>query len=328
MNSFMINMDLPPAATPIRHSDKVLLTGSCFTEHISNRLEKAKMQVLSNPHGILFNPLSVAGSLNQYVTGKAFTENDLFLINEIWNHWEFHSRFSHPDRQMALDMINRSVHGAHLFLQSADWLIITLGSAYQYYYKNEGHNIPVANCHRAPARWFDKVLLPVDTITNGLQQAIMGIRAANPAIKVIFTISPVRHLRDGVINNNRSKARLTEAVHYLTASIPGCSYFPSYELVIDVLRDYRFYDVDMAHPNYPATQFVWEHFEQTYFDVPTQKLIQQLQDIHTAYHHNPRFPGTQAHKSFLTSYLEKITLLEKELPYIDFSREKAYFNSQ
>ena len=324
MSTFQIAISLPKNEHPITHREQVLLIGSCFTEHIGKRLEQIKMAAMLNPNGILFNPLSVAHALQSYIDERKYHQHDLFMQDEIWHCWDFHSRFSHTDSKQALQQMNDSVGQAAQFIRRTDRLIITLGSAYQYYLKDD--NIPVANCHRAPGAWFEKRLLPTESIITALSDALNNLLKIRPELKIILTISPVRHLRDGVVENNRSKARLIEAVHHLTTVFPSCSYFPAYELVIDVLRDYRFYDIDMAHPNYAATQFVWEHFSNTYFDAEMQQLSGQLQDIITAFNHRSRFPETSAHKNFLKSYRRKIEQLAQKYPYINFDSERAYFN--
>lgn len=325
MSKFQIAISIPKNESPIAHREQVLLTGSCFTEHIGKRLEQIKMAAMINPNGILFNPLSVARALQSYIDEQVYNRNDLFLQDEIWHCWDFHSRFSHTDPEQALRQMNDSVREAAQFIRQTDRLIITLGSAYQYYLKQG--NTPVANCHRAPGTWFEKHLLSIETITETLGNVLSNLQKIRPELSIILTISPVRHLRDGIVENNRSKARLIEAVHLLTESVPSCSYFPAYELVIDVLRDYRFYDIDMAHPNYAATQFVWEQFSNTYFDADMQQLAGQLQDIATALNHRPRFPDTSAHKNFLKSYREKVERLARDYPYINFDQERAYFNT-
>lgn len=302
----------------IKHTDKIMLIGSCFTEHMSKRLEDLRFNITTNPNGILFNPLSVAITLSHLLDNKQYTENDLFYLNEIWNCWDFHSRFSHTQAPTALSMMNDSIAQGHQFLLQADWLIITLGSAFQYFNVQHENHFPVANCHRAPAQWFDKKLLTTDDIIASLKNIIERIRYSNKNLEIIFTISPVRHIRDGLVDNNRSKARLLDSVHTIVETMERIYYFPAYELAIDVLRDYRFYDIDMVHPNYAATQFIWEQFSRHYFDEQTQSLTQVLKEIHIALQHKPRFADTMAHKKFETSIKEKIAAVQHEYPYIVF----------
>jgi hypothetical protein len=272
----------------------------------------------------LFNPLSVAASLDSYVAERQYTGHDLFYLNELHNSWDHHTRFSNISPEAALEGINQSQRDAAAFVKKADCLIITLGSAFQYYLKENGS--PVANNHRAPAQWFEKKLLSIGEITEALGATLTRLFAANEFLQVIFTISPVRHIRDGVVDNNRSKARLIEAVHTLCEQFSKTYYFPAYELVIDILRDYRFYDIDFVHPNYMATTYVWEHFTKACIARPAQELMQQVQDIMTARHHRSRFPETAAHKKFKESYLQKSRQLMTSHPYLDLSEEINYFS--
>lgn len=316
--------NIRPLADPLRYTDKVLLVGSCFTEHMSARLAQHKFRVLQNPHGILFNPLSVVRSLKQCLEGVPVDEHQLFLLNETWNSWDFHSRFSGTKKQDVLDEMNGSLRTAHHFIRQADWIFLTLGSSYQYFLK-EG-NRPVSNNHRAPAQWFERQLLGIDSMVADLQEVLAQVRMVNPSVRFLFTISPVRHIRDGVVENNRSKARLIETVHSLCESLSYCHYFPAYELVIDILRDYRFYDIDFVHPNYLATSFVWEQFANTCIDPAAVPVMEQVKDIMTAKAHRPRFEHTDSHRKFLKSYAAKVQQLADSHPYLDLQDELAYFS--
>ncbi|HJS55178.1 MAG TPA: GSCFA domain-containing protein [Chitinophagaceae bacterium] len=328
---FQLPIQIKPPDTRISYHDKILLTGSCFTEHIGNSLGELKFSVLQNPNGILFDPRSVCNSLISYVENKQYKKEDLFYLNEVWNSWEHHSRFSNINPDNCLKVINESQQNAHQVLKTADWLIITLGSSFSYRLTNEatkgGLQIGdgVANCHRAPSQWFNKHLLSIEETGGMLDNTYQGLKQFNPKIKIIFTISPVRHIRDGVIENNRSKARLIEAVHQMVNKTTGLYYFPAYELVIDVLRDYRFYDIDMVHPNYPATEFVMERFRDNFIDEESQQIMEEIRKIVTARKHKPFQPETNAHKSFLKSHLEKAKELNTKFPFLDLAEEINYF---
>ena len=316
--------NIPALPKPISYTDRILLVGSCFTEHISGRLEQHRFHTLQNPHGILFNPLSVASSLESYATAKTYAEQDLFFLHDTWNSWDHHSRFSGTDITATVNGINESQAAAHAFIREADWLIITLGSAFQYYLKEQDR--PVANNHRAPAQWFEKRLLGIDFITDALQQLLHKLFRQNEQLQVLFTISPVRHIRDGVVDNNRSKARLLEAVHTVCESAAErCHYFPAYELVIDILRDYRFYDIDFVHPNYLATEYVWEQFVKACIAPAAVPVMEQVKDIVTARNHRPRFPGTDGHRKFMASYADKARQLAAQHPYLDMGDLLNYF---
>ena len=321
--NFTLPIDIPRHPQPIRYPDSILLVGSCFTEHIAGRLAAHKFRTMQNPHGILFNPMSVAQSLDSYLSHRLYTEDDLFYLLETWNSWAHHSRFSHTDKAETLAGINASQQAASAFIQQADWIIITLGSAFQYFLKEK--DLPVANNHRAPAQWLEKRLLTTEAMQDALSGTLDHLLTINPGVQVLFTISPVRHVRDGVVDNNRSKARLIEATHYLCNKYANCRYFPAYEIVIDVLRDYRFYDTDLVHPNYAATETVWDYFTKACIAPETLPLMQAVKDITIAKAHRPRFPETAAHQKFLSSYAEKTTALMQQYPLLDLSEELRYF---
>lgn len=319
----MLTPDVPKLELPISYADSILLTGSCFTEHISERLKRHKFRVLENPNGILFNPLSVAQSLNGYLDGRQYEVDELFYLNELWNSWDHHTRFSHVDKTAALVGINEAQQQAAAFVRSAGWVVITLGSAFQYFLKEGGKQ--VSNNHRAPAQWFEKRLLPIAEIVDALNATLQKLKDVNPVAQVLFTISPVRHIRDGVTDNNRSKARLVEAVHELCGRYGHVHYFPAYELIIDVLRDYRYYDVDFVHPNYMATSFVWEQFVQACIAPAEHEAMKQVGELMTAKNHRPRFPETEAHTKFLLAQLEKAKDIARRYPQIDMKEEIRYF---
>ncbi len=329
---FMVNIDLKKPAKQISYHDKILLTGSCFTEHIGNSLRDAKFSVLQNPNGILFDPASVCGSLVSYIQNKHYAGSDFFQLNEVWHSWHHHSRFSHTDSEEAVKNVNASQQRAHEFLKGANWLIITLGSSFSYRLtklaesSNAKSGEPVANCHRAPAQWFDKYLMDINETVSMLEDCYGQLMQFNPALNFIFTVSPVRHLRDGVVENNRSKARLIEAVHQLAGKFDNIFYFPAYELVIDVLRDYRFYDIDLAHPNYMATGFVLEKFSETCIDELSRQLMHDIKNITIARKHKAFQPHTMAHRDFLRSYFEKVRILQQEYPFLDLQEELVYFS--
>jgi hypothetical protein len=330
---FQVPITIKSPDTRINYRDKILLTGSCFTEHIGNSLLELKFSVLQNPNGILFDPRSVCSSLISYIDNKRYKKEDFFYLNEVWNSWEHHSRFSNIDAEEGVKIINESQKQAHDFLKQSEWMIITLGSSFSYRLTDEADKASspkgdgVANCHRAPSQWFNKYLLTINEIVSLLDTTYHRLKQFNPRLKIIFTISPVRHIRDGVIENNRSKARLVEAVHHMVNKFSGLYYFPAYELVIDVLRDYRFYDIDMVHPNYPATEFVMEKFKENFIDEESQQLMEEVRKIVIARKHKAFQPETNAHKNFLKSHLDKTMGLQKQYPFLDLGDEINYFTS-
>lgn len=310
--------------TKLKHSDRLFLAGSCFTEQIGSKLSAHKFRLIDNPNGILFNPVSIAHSIISYIENKQYSKADLFYHNELWGSWEHHTKFSALTAEEALQKINESQTAAHLFLKSADWLMLTLGSAFVY--EREGRKV-VANCHKVPTDKFNKRLLSSEEVISTLDNLIHRLKNFNPNLKIIFTISPVRHLRDGFVENNRSKAALIQSVHHLVDKFEGLQYFPAYELIIDDLRDYRFFAEDMVHPNYAATNYVWEKFVQACIDESSQQLMKEINIINAAMHHKPFNPQSEAHKKFLKANLQKLENIASQFNYIDFSKERNFFES-
>ena len=318
---------LEPALT---YRDKILLIGSCFTEHIGGYLANVKFNTLQNPNGIVFDPLSVCSSLQGYINNKQYSLDDLFELNEAWHSWQHHSRFSGMHKAEVLENINASQQNAHWFLKDTDWLIITLGTSFSYQLINENLIQPraVANCHKAPAANFKKHLCTIEETVTALDETVFKLFHFNPKLKIIFTVSPVRHIKDGVVDNNRSKARLIEAAHHLVNKFDRLYYFPAYELVVDVLRDYRFYDADLVHPNYAATNYVLEKFTESCIDTASAKLMEEVKKIITSKNHKPFNPQSKQHKQFLQLNLERVNELQQKYTYLDFNEEIEYFREQ
>ena len=281
---------------------------------------------MQNPNGILFDPISVCKSITSYIENRQYGEEDLFYYNEAWHSWQHHSRFSGVEKATVLEKINQSQSEAHHFLKQADWLMITLGSSFVYQLAEEQSS--VANCHKMPAQTFNKHLSTIEETIIALDTVVYRLFQFNPDIKVLFTISPVRHLRDGVVDNNRSKARLIEAVHHLVNKFERLHYFPAYELVVDVLRDYRFFDVDLAHPNYAATQFVLEKFAENCCTDATKLLMEEIKKLVIARNHKPFNPKSVKHEQFLDTQLQKTLLLQQQYPYLAFEKEIDFFRQR
>lgn len=315
---------------PIAYGDRILLLGSCFSEHMGEGLDGLKFSVLQNPHGILFGPDAVCRSIGSYIEGKKYTEKDLFFWQECWHSWDHHSRFSATDKSDCLAGINAAQQQAYDFVKETDWLIITLGSSFCYRLTEAADHAgydpryTVANCHRAPQQWFNKELLKVEEIVSLLRDCFLNFYKLRPMARIVVTVSPVRHIRDGVIENNRSKARLFEALQQVEEMAIPFYYFPAYELIVDVLRDYRFYDIDLVHPNFAATQFVLEQFMEYYVSPEARLLAEQVKKVVTAIRHRPRQPNTRAHRQFLLQQYELAATLQEQHPQLDLSRELAF----
>lgn len=326
---FHFDFEIKKLPQSITHKDRLLLIGSCFTENIGEKLKNYKFSVLENPNGILFNPVSVSEALISYIDNTQVNRDDLFLFNEGWHSWKHHSRFSGLTAEESISRINASTTQAHRFLKEADYLMVTLGSAWIYTLTEKALNaVPgsvAANNHKAPADWFYRRLMTNEEVLEALDTVLHRLFLFNPKLKIIFTISPVRHLREGVVENNRSKAVLIQAVHHLVDKFDKLYYFPAYELVIDDLRDYRFYAEDLVHPNYFATQYVWKKFTGACMDEKTRMLMEEIHSINLAYQHKPFNPSSSRHEKFLRSFYEKTTALQEQYPHLDFKQELNYF---
>ncbi len=323
---FFLPFQVPSFPFKISYTDKILFVGSCFSEEIGNKMLKLKFDVLQNPNGILYDPISISDALFSYIENKPFEKENLFELNGLWHSWKHHSVFSGRDKMEVLQKINNSLKQAHAFLKQTKTLIVTFGTAFNYELKESFKN--VANCHKAPSSFFIKALLPIEQIKADLLSVITALEIFNPELKIVFTVSPVKHLKDGVAENNRSKARLLEAVHLICDEKENVFYFPAYELVNDVLRDYRFYKDDLVHPNQTAINFVFEKFLHSFFDETTKELRKEMEKILSAVNHKPFVKESDAHQKFIGAQLQHIKKMAAEYPFIDLSKEKEYFEKQ
>lgn len=320
---FFLPFAVQKSQTQITYGRKIMMVGSCFTEEIGNRLQQLKFDILQNPNGILYDPISIAFAIDSYVTQKKYTEADIWERQEIFHSWHHHSAFSGVNRRDVLQQINSSQEMAAGYIKDADWLFITLGSAYHYVFRKDG--IPVANCHKVPAGEFEKALCPIEKAESELTDAIKKVLAVNDHCNIVLTVSPVRHIRDGIVENNRSKARLIETCQRLVDTFSSVTYFPAYELVIDVLRDYRFFKSDFVHINEAGTEFVFHTFCNAYMSEETLSLTREIKSLQQAVAHKPFYPGSQAHKNFLKYQLQQAKKLQADFDEVDLSEEIAYF---
>lgn len=262
----------------IGHDSPVMLMGSCFAESIGNRLKAYKFNTLKNPFGIIYNPISLGKALSKITKGECYTVNDLYESTGKWLSFDHHGSFSDRDQSVVLEKINASITEAHHHLKDCHTLFLTFGSAWVYEYPDAGI---VANCHKLPAKTFAKRLLTVNEIMTYYEELIGDLTHFNPKLNIIFTVSPVRHTRDGLHENNLSKSTLLLAVNTLVEQHPHCTYFPAYELVMDELRDYRFFKEDLVHPTDMAIQYIWEKLGACFFDDDTHTLNKAIEKIRT-----------------------------------------------
>ena len=319
---FRTVVDIPPLGLRLDHRTEGLLLGSCFADAIGERMEAVKLPLCRNPLGVLYNPLSIVSTLRRIAAPTLFTRQDLFLHDGLYGSFDAHSSYSDPDPDRALEKLNEAVKAAHRTWLKADYLILTLGTARVYRYKATGET--VANCHKFPAGDFDRRLLAPEAVAG----AFADLSAERPELSrkpVLLTVSPIRHLKDGFAGNQLSKATLILAAHRLCEAHPNFRYFPAYEIVMDELRDYRFYAPDMVHPSETAVDYLWERFCEGVFDAPTRELFRRIERIRRAAAHLPFRPHTEAYRAFRRKTLEAIDELVRAHPYLDFSEEKNVF---
>lgn len=291
----------------ISHTTPLLLLGSCFTNNIGSRLADDMMDVTINPTGTLYNPLSVADAIDRLITGEPYSENDLFFHQGLWRSLDHHSSFASADKHKALARINDSLINGKDAVNRAAALIVTWGSSIAYKHVKSG--AIAANCHKLPADEFEVIQLTIDSIIDRWEQTLSRIKSINPDLTVIYTVSPIRHKAYGLEGNTLNKARLIEASHYF-ASYPGAIYFPSYEIMMDDLRDYRFYAADMIHPSETACDYIYEIFSQSFFDHKTTELASRSRKLTVRSRHRTMTDNREISDSFKQ---ESINLLNNHL---------------
>lgn len=318
--NFQTYVELPVGLPPVTHAGRILLMGSCFAENIGKQLADAKFQLDLNPFGILYNPFSLSAALVEILKGKAYQEEDLFFFKDLWHSPMHHGSFSASTANETLVNINSRMQQAHQSIQELDWLMLTFGTAYVYEQKETGR--VVSNCHKLPENRFTRRLLSVEEIVSEYTSLIASMTARNPNLKILFTVSPIRHIRDGMHANQLSKSTLLLAIHRLQQQFPDkVFYFPSYEIVLDELRDYRFYADDMLHPSPLAVRYLWNRFSETFFSPETKEIISSAEDISRDLAHKPFHPESEAYQRFLGQIVLKIERLNGKYPYLDFQKE-------
>jgi len=295
--------------------DALITMGSCFADHIGGKLQRAKIPALTNPLGILYNPLSLAKGIQQLQHPPVVGPAQCASRGDIHFHYDYHSKWSGTSPASVATDITTAIGSAANHLQQSDWLLFTLGTSFAYELRSTG--AVVANCHKMPAHLFDKRQLTVD-------ESFGALSAALPTNKnIVVTVSPVRHTKEGLVHNQRSKARLIEIAHLLTEQHQHCSYFPAYEIVVDELRDYRYYLADMIHPSAEAVDIVWSRFVEVYATPTMQQQISAVHRLQQSLDHRPLIQGSTAHRDFLDGLLDKIQMLSTQYPLVDFSVERA-----
>jgi hypothetical protein len=322
---FRLKVPITPLEATFHYDKPILVLGSCFAEEIGGKLRDHKFSVQTNPSGILFNPIAIVQTMQHILDRKSFTEADLIEHNGLYHSLAHHGRFSHADPQRVLEQIQQEQDRAYQSIKELDWLVITLGSAFAYTHVHT--NQVVANCHKLPATQFLKTCIPAEKMIAALDNMMHRLFFLNKQVKILFTVSPVRYHRDGLVENNLSKAILLQTVHHLVHKFNRLHYFPAYEIVLDELRDYRFFKSDMVHPNEQAIDYIWQQFQQFAMDEPTRQLASEIQAIRQAFEHRPLHPETQAHQQFKSHFRNRINALLAQHPHLSLQEERAYFQS-
>jgi len=313
---FQTHIPFTAAKQQIDYTSLVLLIGSCFSEHMGDKLEYVKFQNETNPLGILFHPLAIERLITRAINDEVFTENDLFFHQEQWHCFEVHSVMSATSKKTCLENLNDGLSRLGASLSAASHVILTFGTAWVY--RHIESDTVVANCHKIPQKNFLKELLSVEEVTASIERTTALLQSVQPSLLIIGTVSPVRHLKDGFIENSRSKAHLIAGLHAVVEDYRGVHYFPSYELMIDELRDYRFYSEDMLHPNYTAIQLIWDRFSSVWIDPATQSLQEQIVAVRRGLSHRPFNEQGEAHQKFLQDLHLKIARIQEQLPTVQF----------
>ncbi|RTY86557.1 GSCFA domain-containing protein [Flavobacterium sp. RSP49] len=315
--NFRTQVPIPKSKFPIDYTSKIISLGSCFAVNMAQKLDYFKFQNSCNPFGILFHPIAIEKLVDFAVSGKQFTESDIFFYNERWHCFDVHSDLSSSSKEELLASLNAMLIATKLQLQHVSHIIITYGTSWVY--RNIESNCVVANCHKVPQKLFQKELLSVEEIEESIVKTLKLIHVVNPSCTIIFTVSPVRHIKDGFVENQWSKANIISALHgTFDFRLSTINYFPSYEIMMDELRDYRFYTEDMLHPNPVAIDYIWKRFKETTISETAFATMDEVSTIQKSLSHKPFNPKSESHLKFESKVREKITKLESEYSFMKF----------
>jgi len=319
---FRTRIEIPKQDISMNHATRVMLFGSCFAEHIGRKLLQYKFKADVNPFGILYNPFSVSQSIKRLLSGTSFTEEDLLFHQEMYHSLMHHGQFSATDKQACLNHISNRFEKAAEMIRSTELFLITFGSAYAYRWKETGEI--AGNCHKIPADRFHRVRLSVEEIAEEWGEVIRLCRILQPEVKFIFTVSPIRHWKDGAHENQLSKSILHLAIDILQNRYrEHVGYFPAYEVMMDELRDYRFYDEDMIHPSSLAGDYIWQRFTATYFSEEPRHVNEEWSPIRRALDHRPLNPETEAYRTFVRQTALRLEAFAMNHPEISCEQERA-----
>lgn len=311
------------ASFEVSHHSKILLMGSCFSENIGKKLEDTKFSVHVNPFGIMYNPLSIYNAMNRLLDNETFTEKDFIYHNHLYHSFMHHGSFSNSNLDDAIEHVNNEFDQASTQLNNADVLLITFGTSYVFRWNESGE--VVGNCHKIPANRFTRERLSIESICTVWSALIKRVVAQNPNIKILFTVSPIRHFKDGAHENQLSKATLHLSIDKLMNDFhDNVFYFPAYEIVMDELRDYRFYTDDMLHPSVLTQNYIWKKFEETYFSNETQKINIEWEKIRQALAHKPYNTDSKEYHQFLRKTFNDLQAFEDRYTFLSCLHEKLH----
>lgn len=322
---FRTTINVPVSNKKISYDKPIILIGSCFTENIGEKLAWYKFPLVVNPFGIVYNPLSVKSNISRLIEGREYSKEELHHYNGLFFSFDHHSKFSDVDPKVSLEKINSSFNKATSALKSASILFLTFGTSY--YYTLHADNKVVSNCHKLPSGEFNNLRMDVDDIVQNYRNLLSDLINFNPNIFIVFTVSPIRHWKDGAHENQLSKAVLLLAIDKLCKEFNNITYFPAYELLLDELRDYRFYEEDMLHPNKIAIDFIWKRFSNTFIAMETMQIMNEVNKIQAAKQHRPFNTENEAYRIFVNQQISIIKQLSSQFSSLDLSAELKYFQS-
>ena len=300
----------------IDYQSKVLLLGSCFVENIGDKFDYFKFESLQNPFGILYHPRAIENLVLNAINEKEYDDSDVFHHNERWHCFDAHSDLSSNSKEEILNNLNDSIKQTNQQINKSSHIIITLGTAWAYRFIET--DTIVANCHKIPQKKFLKQIQSVKNIIESLEAIIELIKSVNPTASILFTASPVRHIKDGFVENTQSKSHLISAIHQVVEPRKNIHYFPSYEIMMDELRDYRFYSEDMLHPNKTAVNYIWERFQSVWISSESIQTMEEVDTIQKGINHRPFNPKSEQYKEFLQKLEVKKSKLQSQYPHIVF----------
>lgn len=313
--NFFSKVDIPASDLRIDYKSNLVFIGSCFADNISAQFASRKFKVLANPFGTVYNPISLERQVKAIADGKVFGENDVFKderCDNLWHCWDAHSSLSGATKEECIGKLNAATTQARDFLQKADAVFITLGTAFVYYLKDSGK--PVSNCHRQDPNLFTRRMISVDEATEAIREIATSIRQLNRNTHIVFTVSPIRHKGDGAHGNNLSKATVLLGIEKAIAEIAATTYFPSYEIVMDELRDYRFYADDMIHLSKTAEEYIFERMVETYCDSTTRDNMAKVEKFLKMARHRIQDESSTATAEFQKKLAAQAAELEKQIP--------------